>query len=160
MKRHDIVTDIISMLGTVTPANGFHSDFSGRVVSWKSDQIPQGSDLVVQVQDVQAEPGDRFNLPNVQFRLILNIVVFCAAGNDTAEKIRLAMDDIYRKIISSREALITNYGGIRLSLSGDDMEVFEDDIIAGVGIVGLVLEYIELYTAAVPVPPAPDPEEE
>lgn len=158
MKRHDIVTDIISTLETVTPANGFHSDFSGRVVSWKSDQIPQGSDLVVQVQDVQAEPGDRFNLPNVQFRLVLNIVVFCAAGNDTAEKIRLAMDDIYRKIISSREALITNYGGIRLSLSGDDMEVFEDDIIAGVGIVGFVLEFIELYTPAVPLPPAPEEE--
>ncbi len=156
MKRHDIVNDIISRLGTVTPANGYHSDFSNRVVSWKSNQIPQDSDLVVQVQDIQAEPGDRFNLPNVEFKLVLNIVVFCAAGDDTAEKIRLAMDDIYRSLINYREALITSYGGIKFALTGDDMEVFEDDIIAGVGIVGVNLEFIELYAAAVPLPPEPE----
>lgn len=159
MKRHSIVTDLISRLKTVTPSNGYYSDFSNSVVSWKSDQIPQGTDIYVEVQDASAQPGDRFNLPNVAFRLVLNIVVFCAAGDSTAEKIRKAMDDVYRLLICSREALITSYGGMKFYLNGDDMEVFEDDVIAGVGIVGFTLEYMELFTPPVP-PPPPPPEEE
>ncbi|MCA0387923.1 MAG: hypothetical protein LCH52_05455 [Bacteroidetes bacterium] len=158
MKRHNIVSSIIDKLKTVTVENGYYSDFSNCVYSWKPGQIAQGTDLWVEVQDASSELGDRINLPNLEIKLSLNIVVFCASGTDTPELIRKAMDDIYRVLINNREYLITTYGSVKMNFTGDDMEVFEEDIIAGVGIVGMMLGYYELYSPAVPLPPPVVPE--
>jgi len=158
MKRHNLVQDIITKLQTITIANGYNSDFTNKVVSWKSDQIPESTSMWVEVQDASAEVPGEFTFPNVEFRLAINIVIFCASGATTAENIRKAMDDIYRKLINSRESFTTTYGRFSMKFTGDDMEVFEEDIVAGVGIVGCVFTFIELFTPAVPLPPE-EPEE-
>lgn len=150
MKRENIINDLVTWLKTITPDNGYNSDFANCVYSWKTEQIPENVSLWVEIHDPAVDITNKYNIPNVEMALAINIVVFCSDGSQTAGNIRKAIEDIYRLIIAKRVALITSYQ-CKFELEGDEMEIFEEDIIAGVGFIKLKFEYIETFTPAVPL---------
>lgn len=149
MKRADIVADIIDYLGEITTANGYTSDFTGSVFSWKSEQVPAGAKLWVEVHDPQMDFKETLISPGAMIQLSVNVAVFCADGGSTAGTIRQAIQDIYSCLVWKRDDFVTGHKA-KIIYQGDEMEIFEEDIIAGVGLVKLMIEYPDFIAKVTP----------
>jgi hypothetical protein len=145
LKRKTIIDAVKTRLATITVANGYRTGIGSDVKIFRMD-VPRADSTgiaaaMVDIRDTSNDPlGQTAISPQngMDWMLTLEITIYAWQGSTTADYIRNAISDVYKACGTD----ITWSGNAWTTTPlGDQLEVEQDAIKLGVGLVRIAINY-------------------
>jgi hypothetical protein len=100
ISRQDIINAVNTQAALITVANGYHTELGSNLSEWKTNAIPNGKDLWLDVRDGTEEPTGEATQGGgtvADYYLHVTFILFFKSG-ETIENVRKGIADVYKAI--------------------------------------------------------------